>query len=82
MMIACTSDPELVMERKQLLERRDALRDRLAAIRRDLGGGLERDLEDQAQQLENQETLLEIARVAEAELAEVERRLAALRQER
>lgn len=81
-MIACTSDPELVMERKQLLERRDALRDRLAAIRRDLGGGLERDLEDQAQQLENQETLLEIARVAEAELAEVERRLAALRQER
>lgn len=70
------------MERKQLLERRDALRDRLAAIRRDLGGGLERDLEDQAQQLENQETLFEIARVAEAELAEIERRLAELPEQR
>lgn len=64
------------MDRKQLIERRDELRERLEAIRRDLGGGLERDLEDQAQQLENQETLMEIARVAEAELTEVERKLA------
>lgn len=63
------------MDREQLLQRRDELRERLAAIRRDLGGGLERDLEEQAQQLENQETLMEIARVAESELAEVERQL-------
>ncbi|WP_376692120.1 hypothetical protein [Wenzhouxiangella sp. EGI_FJ10409] len=66
------------MDRKQLIERRDELRERLEAIRRDVGGGLERDLEDQAQQLENQETLMEIARVAEAELTEVERKLTEL----
>ncbi|NBD96428.1 MAG: hypothetical protein GVY11_08140 [Gammaproteobacteria bacterium] len=64
------------MDRQKLIERRDELRDRLGAIRRDLGGGLDRDLEEQAQQLENQETLMEIARVAEAELADIERRLA------
>ncbi|RFP69799.1 MULTISPECIES: hypothetical protein [unclassified Wenzhouxiangella] len=64
------------MDRKQLLERRDELIQRLDAIRRDLGGGLDRDLEEQAQQLENQEALMEIARIAEAELAEVERKLA------
>jgi RNA polymerase-binding transcription factor DksA len=64
------------MNRQELIERRDELRERLAAIRRDLGGGLERDLEEQAQQLENQETLMEIARVAEAELEDIERRLA------
>lgn len=66
------------MDRQQLLERRDELNKRLEAIRRDLGGGLDRDLEEQAQQLENQETLMEIARLAEAELADVERRLAVL----
>lgn len=64
------------MNRQQLIDRRDELRERLAAIRRDLGSGLERDLEEQAQQLENQETLMEIARVAEAELEDIDRRLA------
>ena len=44
----------------------------LDAVKRDLGGGLDRDLEDQAQQLENRDTLLEIARVAEQELRNVE----------
>lgn len=63
------------MDRQQLLQRRDELVKRLKAIRRDLGGGLDRDLEEQAQQLENQETLMEIARVAQAELDEVQRRL-------
>jgi RNA polymerase-binding transcription factor DksA len=63
------------MDRRQLLERREQLVERLSAIRRDLGGGLDRDLEEQAQQLENQDTLMEIARVAEAELAEVDRQL-------
>lgn len=64
------------MNREKLLERRDELVKRLEAIRRDLGGGLDRDLEEQAQQLENQETLMEIARIAQAELEDVERRLA------
>lgn len=63
------------MNRDELLQRRKALSERLEAIRRDLGGGLERDLEEQAQQLENQETLMEIARVAQAELEEIDRRL-------
>jgi len=49
---------------------------RLQAIRRDLQGGLDRDMSDQAIQLENRDTLLEIARVTEQELAEVERQLA------
>jgi RNA polymerase-binding transcription factor DksA len=63
------------MDRERLLKRRDELIERLDAIRRDLGGGLDRDLEEQAQQLENQETLMEIARVAQAELEEIDRRL-------
>lgn len=63
------------MDRAELLKRRDELRDRLAAIRRDLGGGLERDLEEQSLQLENQDALLEIARVTEDALHQVERQL-------
>ncbi len=60
---------------EDLISRRDELRQRLKAIRRDLGTGLDRDMEDQAVQLENQDTLLEIARVAEQALAEVEKAL-------
>ncbi len=60
------------MDRAELIKRRDELRERLTAIRRDLAGGLTRDLEDQAQQLENQDTLMEIARVTEEELEKVE----------
>jgi len=63
------------MNRNELEQKRDRLRERLASIRRDLGGGLDRDLEDQAQQLENRDTLLEIARVTEQELRDVEVRL-------
>lgn len=69
------------MNHRQLVQRRDELRERLAAIRRDIGGGLERDLEEQAQQLENRETLMEIARVAESELAGIERQLAERRED-
>jgi len=60
------------MNRQELEQRRDELQQRLEAVKRDLGGGLDRDLEDQAQQLENRDTLLEIARVAEQELRNVE----------
>lgn len=63
------------MKREELIKRRDELNERLAAIRRDLGGGLSRDMEDQSLQLENYDTLVEIARVAEQELADIERRL-------
>ncbi len=60
------------MDRNELEQKRDRLRERLASIRRDLDSGLDRDLEDQAQQLENRDTLLEIARVSEQELRDVE----------
>ena len=63
------------MTRQELEKRRDELEERLKAVRRDLGGGLDRDPDDQAQQLENRDTLLEIARVAEQELRDVEARL-------
>jgi len=63
------------MEREQLLKRREELVERLDAIRRDIGSGLDRDLEEQAQQLENRDTLMEIARVAQSELAEIDRQL-------
>lgn len=63
------------MNREELEQKRDELRKRIEAIRRDLAGGLDRDLEDQAQQLENRDTLMEIARVAEQELRDVEAQL-------
>ncbi|TVQ36238.1 MAG: hypothetical protein EA370_08480 [Wenzhouxiangella sp.] len=66
------------MTRDELIKRRDELRGRIEAIRRDLRGGLEHDLEEQAQQLENYDTLMEIARVAEQDLAKVEAALATL----
>ncbi len=68
------------MDREELVRKRQELKDRLAAIRRDLGGGLARDMEDQAQQLENQDTLMEISRVTEQELERIEQALRALDQ--
>ncbi|GAB4115776.1 MAG: hypothetical protein KKC01_01160 [Gammaproteobacteria bacterium] len=65
------------MDKQALQQKRDELTQRLQAIRRDLQGGLDRDMSDQAIQLENRDTLLEIARVTEQELAEIERQLAA-----
>lgn len=63
----------------QLRRRRDELRERLAAIKRDYGRGLNPDLSEQAIELENAEVLAGIAKAAAEELAEVERRLDALR---
>ncbi len=63
------------MNKQQLIQRRDELRERLAAIKRDLRSGLDRDLSEQAVQLENRETLLEIGRLAEQELATIEQQL-------
>lgn len=66
------------MDKQALQQKRDELTQRLQAIRRDLQGGLDRDMSDQAIQLENRDTLLEIARVTEQELAEIERQLASM----
>lgn len=60
------------MDRTELERKRDRLSDRLAPIRRELDSGLDRHLEYQAQQFENRDSLLEIARVTEQELRGVE----------
>lgn len=46
--------------------------DRLERIRRDLAAPLDRDLGEQAIQLENREVLLELERVESARLAELQ----------
>ncbi len=61
-----------------LVARKAELENRLAAIYRDLGGGLDRDFEEQSIQLENFAVLQEIARVARNELREIDARLARL----
>lgn len=58
-----------------LKKRRDELLNRLERIRQDIAQLLDRDLEEQAQQLQNRDTLLEIERVTREELAAVEREL-------
>lgn len=58
-------------DKHTLIEKRDELLDRLERIRGDLKSGLDADSEEQAQQLENRDTLLEIARITEEELEEV-----------
>lgn len=54
-----------------LIDKRDDLLERLERIRADLEGGLDTDMEEQAIQLENRDTLMEIARVTEEELERV-----------
>jgi hypothetical protein len=65
-------------DQSTLTQQRDQLRERLTAIRRDIGGGLDKNYEEQSIQLENLEVLQEIARVTEQELRAVELRLAEL----
>jgi len=62
-----------------LESRRAELIDRLEAIQRDLGSGLDKDFEEQAIQLENLEVLQEIYRLAQEEIREIDRQLTALK---
>jgi hypothetical protein len=62
-----------------LESRRAELVDRLKAIQRDLAGGLDKDFEEQAIQLENLEVLQEIYRLAQEEISEIDRQLTALK---
>lgn len=64
---------------EELETRRQELVERLEAIKRDYGRGLDQDFEEQAVQLENAEVLREIARVTAEELAKVDRAITALR---
>lgn len=69
---------EIESEKSRLLEKRDELRARLEAIRKDVRRGLEADFEERAIQLENDEVLAGIARATAAELESIEERLAKL----
>jgi RNA polymerase-binding transcription factor DksA len=64
--------PDLIKKKEELTEKRDQLAARLNAINLDFRQGLDRDMQEQAQQLENQEVLAEIARVTAEELNKVE----------
>jgi len=66
---------ETDQEIQQLRARREALRERLQAIHRDYGQGLDRDADEQAQQLENAEVLAGLEKAAAEELEAVEKRL-------
>jgi RNA polymerase-binding transcription factor DksA len=69
---------EIESEKSRLLEKRDELRARLEAIRKDVRRGLEADFEERAIQLENDEVLAGIAKATAAELESIEERLARL----
>ena len=65
-------------EKARLFEKRDELRERLEAIKRDYRKGLDADAEERAIQLENAEVLDAIARATEEELQRIEKRLSDL----
>ncbi len=64
---------------EELETRRQELVERLDAIKRDYGRGLDKDFEEQAVQLENAEVLAEIARVTAEELTKVDRAITTVR---
>jgi hypothetical protein len=64
--------------KKELLAKRDELRERLIAIEKDYRQGLDKDAEEQAIQLENAEVLDGIARAAREELDRIEEELSKL----
>lgn len=68
--------PDLAKKKVELTEKRDQLAARLNAINLDFRQGLDRDMEEQALQLENQEVLAEIARITAEELNKVDAALA------
>ena len=62
-----------------LIERRDALSAKLAAIRRDVARGLDADSGERAVELENADVLDEIARVTCRQLDAIEEQIARAR---
>ena len=69
-------------DKNALMVRRKELVSRLEAIKRDLGGGLDKDYEEQAIQLENLEVLQEIHRVTQSEIRSIDQQLAKLDHDR
>lgn len=66
------SEQELISRKEELTKRRNELLERLDAIKKDYGKGLDPDWEEQATQLENAEVLAEISRVTAEELNTVQ----------
>ncbi len=71
---------EIEKRRADLETKRAELRDRLERISLDYRRGLDRDLEEQAQELENADVLDEIARVTAEELARIEQAIERIEQ--
>lgn len=67
---------------QELIIKRDELLARIESIKKDLRGGLDKDWEEQAQELENSEVLDEIARVSMEELAKVNVAIERLKQQK
>ncbi|HEX5056653.1 MAG TPA: hypothetical protein VFX02_09160 [Gammaproteobacteria bacterium] len=65
----------MIETREELLAKRSELWERLEAIRRDYASGLDRNMDEQSLQLENEEVLAALSREAVAELQEIEQKL-------
>lgn len=63
------------VSRDELLTKQHELIDRVAAIKRDFEKGLDPDLEEQAQQLENYEVLQRLIEQANSELEKIDKQL-------
>lgn len=68
--------PAEQVTKDELLKKQQELIDRITAIKKDFEKGLDRDLEEQALQLENYEVLQELLEQAAAELEKIEKQLA------
>ena len=66
---------------EELSRKQGELMKRLAAIRKDLRGGLDADWKEQAVELENPDVLQEIARVTQEDLNRVNHQLQALQED-
>lgn len=64
-----------------LQHQKRALESKIKAIETDLKSGLDPDAEEQAIQLENYEVLLELLRMSESELAQINKKLNRLENE-
>lgn len=65
-------------EKQKLIEKRNELRARLEEIEKGYRQGLDKDAEEQAQQLENAEVVAGIAKALAEELRQIEEQLADL----
>ena len=70
--------PQQTETREQLLAKRSELLERLEAIRRDYASGLDRDMDEQSIQLENEDVLTELSREAVEQLQQIEKKLRSL----